>query len=330
MSVFTPKLRRLIAARWKANSIAHASGEYFRGMRFFTFHTKKEKVLGIKDSTQRLLQSHSLFVKLWAGTCDYREDRGEAMNVQKTGLLISACRKEKGLTQKQLAGQLNISDRTVSKWERGSGFPDISLLEPLADALGISVAGLLQGERVPASDTDAEVRRAVAVVYREMKARAKRKLGRTIALLFLSVFVIGFFVLMLDYSGVLLQNVAMEVPVGVYVNGDLIEKSNVSIHGKMKIFGRRSFAGQFAVSYVERTCRDGVTAHVEWDDGGEGYETIGYFAYGGSWDCGVEHFLYSSEDMTRFALKLEDGTVIATDTTDVPLLMLDEYYPLAW
>lgn len=61
------------------------------------------------------------------------------MAVQKTGTLISAVRKEKGLTQKQLAEQLHVSDRTISKWECGSGFPDISLLEPLADALDVSV-----------------------------------------------------------------------------------------------------------------------------------------------------------------------------------------------
>ncbi|MGE4276512.1 MAG: helix-turn-helix domain-containing protein [Lawsonibacter sp.] len=252
------------------------------------------------------------------------------MNAQKTGSLISACRKEKGLTQKQLAEQLHVSDRTVSKWERGAGFPDISLLEPLADALGISVTGLLQGERVPASESDTAVRNAVAVVYREMKNKAKKDLGRRAASVLLAVFVMGFFVLMLDYSGVFLKTVSMEIPVGVYVNGDFIEETSVSIHGKLRTFGHLSFVGQFAVAYVERTCRDGVTARISWGDGVEGYETIRYFAYGGSWDCGIESFLYSSEDMTRFALKLENGTVIATDAYDVPLMMLDEYYPLAW
>ena len=52
-----------------------------------------------------------------------------------TGALIAQLRKEQGLTQKQLAEQLHISDRTISKWERGAGFPDVSLLEPLADVL---------------------------------------------------------------------------------------------------------------------------------------------------------------------------------------------------
>ena len=64
------------------------------------------------------------------------------------GALIAQLRKEQGLTQKQLAEQLHISDRTISKWERGAGFPDVSLLEPLADALHCSVVSLLEGRLV--------------------------------------------------------------------------------------------------------------------------------------------------------------------------------------
>ena len=61
------------------------------------------------------------------------------MDRTKTGALIAAARKEQNMTQKELAAALHVSDRAVSKWERGAGFPDISLLEPLADALGLRV-----------------------------------------------------------------------------------------------------------------------------------------------------------------------------------------------
>ena len=50
------------------------------------------------------------------------------------------------MTQKELAAALHVSDRAVSTWERGAGFPDISLLEPLADTLGLGVLDLLRGE----------------------------------------------------------------------------------------------------------------------------------------------------------------------------------------
>jgi len=69
------------------------------------------------------------------------------MNNIKTGTLIRELRKEKGLTQNALAQQLHITDRAVSKWERGLCAPDISLLEPLAKILGVSIVELIEGER---------------------------------------------------------------------------------------------------------------------------------------------------------------------------------------
>ena len=69
------------------------------------------------------------------------------MNNIKTGNLIRELRKEKGFTQNDIAQQLHVTDRAVSKWERGLCAPDISLLEPLAKILEVSIAELIQGER---------------------------------------------------------------------------------------------------------------------------------------------------------------------------------------
>lgn len=68
------------------------------------------------------------------------------MNSYVTGNTIKSLRECRNLTQKQLADMLLISDKTVSKWETQRGLPDIMLLEPLAEALGVSVAELLSGE----------------------------------------------------------------------------------------------------------------------------------------------------------------------------------------
>ena len=70
------------------------------------------------------------------------------MDQIKTGKFIAEERKNKKLTQRQLAEILNISDKTISKWETGNGFPEISLLQPLCRALDISVNELLSGERL--------------------------------------------------------------------------------------------------------------------------------------------------------------------------------------
>ncbi len=65
-----------------------------------------------------------------------------------TGETIQTLRESLGLTQKQLADQLGITDKAVSKWETGRGLPDITLLPPIADAFHMSVAELLAGEKV--------------------------------------------------------------------------------------------------------------------------------------------------------------------------------------
>lgn len=70
------------------------------------------------------------------------------MNAQKMGNIISELRESKGMTQAQLAQRLNVSDKAISKWETGRGYPDISLVEQLADTLGISVIELFSGEDI--------------------------------------------------------------------------------------------------------------------------------------------------------------------------------------
>ena len=65
-----------------------------------------------------------------------------------TGGMIKALREKQGMTQAQLADRLCVTDKAVSKWETGRGLPDVSLLEPLAEALGISVIELFSGDRV--------------------------------------------------------------------------------------------------------------------------------------------------------------------------------------
>ena len=70
------------------------------------------------------------------------------LNPQKTGSLIATIRKQQNRTQQDLANELGVSSAAVSKWERGIGFPDVSLVEPLATSLGITIAELFKGERI--------------------------------------------------------------------------------------------------------------------------------------------------------------------------------------
>lgn len=76
------------------------------------------------------------------------------MNQDKIGKFISECRKNKKLTQAQLAEKLNITDRAISKWETGKGMPDSSIMLELCKELGISVNELLSGEMIKMEDYD--------------------------------------------------------------------------------------------------------------------------------------------------------------------------------
>ena len=71
------------------------------------------------------------------------------MSDNKIGSFIQLSRKEKGLTQKDLAEQIGVSDKTISKWENGNSVPDTAILNSLCEALDISVNELLSGEKLP-------------------------------------------------------------------------------------------------------------------------------------------------------------------------------------
>lgn len=68
------------------------------------------------------------------------------MDNHKTGTYISLMRRERNMTQKELAEKIGVTDKAVSRWETGRGFPDISVLKPLAEALGVTIAELINGE----------------------------------------------------------------------------------------------------------------------------------------------------------------------------------------
>ena len=248
------------------------------------------------------------------------------MDREKTGALIAAARKERGLTQKELAERLHISDRAVSKWERGAGFPDVSLLEPLADALGLSVLNLLRGEEQETLEPEGTVRHCLALLVRQTREKTRKRLGQILGSL-LALAVAGFVLFgILDRAGVFLRPVSQTVTAVVYSpDGELTGETTVTIDGKRKILGEKSFVGRFAIEAVEATCRENITAQIM---GVEGWQDVQYYRPGEFCSLGVERMLYITENMQSFGLKLEDGTIIATDEAYVPLLRSGYYYSI--
>ena len=82
------------------------------------------------------------------------------MNQYVTGAVIKSLREQKKLTQLQLAEKLGVSDKTISKWETGKGYPDITLLEPIADAFSVSVTELISGNTVTNSNVSSNMMRS--------------------------------------------------------------------------------------------------------------------------------------------------------------------------
>ncbi len=82
------------------------------------------------------------------------------MNQYVTGLVIKELREKNNITQSQLAERLGVSDKAVSKWETGRGYPDITLLEPIADAFKISLPELISGHQVKNVNVSANMMRS--------------------------------------------------------------------------------------------------------------------------------------------------------------------------
>lgn len=109
------------------------------------------------------------------------------MDQIKIGRFIAERRKSKGYTQRQLSDILRISDKTISKWECGNGFPEVSLLLPLCEELDISVNELLAGERVSDNDYRKKAEETMVNLVKEAQESKKK--------IILSAMVIGLVIL---------------------------------------------------------------------------------------------------------------------------------------
>lgn len=149
------------------------------------------------------------------------------IGAEQFGNFIAAMRRERGLTQKQLAEQLYLSNKAVSKWERGLSMPDIALLEPLAETLGVTVTELLHGEKEEENPAECmnrdgitaeEVRSFVAAAgdsaaeNREQYRKAKRKRMLLYAICLTITWVeVGLLYSLGEYVGITDEQISLDV-----------------------------------------------------------------------------------------------------------------------
>lgn len=114
---------------------------------------------------------------------------------EKFGAFVAQLRKEQGMTQKELAQKVYISDKAVSKWERGLSMPDITLLIPLAQALGITVTELLECQRLEQAAMDSgrveELMHRVITYSEETPAERQKRRGKEAALFVVSLITVA-------------------------------------------------------------------------------------------------------------------------------------------
>ena len=115
------------------------------------------------------------------------------MDKAKMGTFIKEQRMALGLTQQQLADQLHVTNKAVSRWETGNAYPDIALLDDLAATLSVSVEELCRGERIalPSADTNTLLSDVIAEVSQQKKDRAAKWL-RILCLSIFSVILLAF------------------------------------------------------------------------------------------------------------------------------------------
>lgn len=152
------------------------------------------------------------------------------MNQQKIGKFIAELRKEKNLTQEQLANQLNITKNAVSKWERGISLMDLSLLKPLSEILDISITELLNGERLSENElrskTENAIENTISISNDKIKKSKYKNIFLTICFL-LVISVICFF----GYKGYLLKEFTMKKPENSEeVAAALVPKKTIKIY----------------------------------------------------------------------------------------------------
>lgn len=143
------------------------------------------------------------------------------MDAKRFGAFVAEVRKEKNMTQADLAREIQVTDKAVSRWERGIGLPDINTIEPLAEALGVGIVELMKSERIGKTEIPAVVADEVLTDTFELIRRQRRQERRTvikifavIAMLILTVFLIdgmGWLIFALAYFPIICLLTAIAV-----------------------------------------------------------------------------------------------------------------------
>lgn len=210
------------------------------------------------------------------------------MNTQDFGKFISELRKEKGMTQLQLAEKLNVTDKAVSRWETGKNFPDIEIFEDLSKILEVSVSELLEGKRIEKEELIIVSEENVVKQIKKNKKNKKIYLVIIAIVTVLAIF-LGFFAM--SYSGLFNGVIYNKIPcysndvltimntVDGYISQDSDSEGEFIINNGFFFF--ESDKSTNDIFYLSGTCENGrsfyINTHYYEDTPEKNHSFIGEF-----------------------------------------------------
>lgn len=224
------------------------------------------------------------------------------MDNLQTGAFIRELRKEQSLTQKDLAGQLHITDRAVSKWERGLCAPDLATLEPLAKILGVTVTELLAGKRMEETPHKDETEEMVRSTLEYSRAELHQK-THTLKKGYLAIFLLIFALLLALFATLWWH--------GVF---DIVHRAESPDGGNLLTVYDRDIA-------IDRFSRDQrITVRTDYPPG-EGWSTVIYSGtfQGAWWSPDSDKFVLAFQDRETHRLVLHGHTSHSTSNLNVYL-----------
>ena len=154
------------------------------------------------------------------------------MDQIKTGNYIAGLRKEKNMTQRELAERINVSDKTISKWETGKSMPDLDCIGKLCETLGVSVNEIISGESLSADDYS---RKAEETIMTLMEENEKNKKGN-MAMMIVGIVMLIIAIIMLFFGG---GSMGMSISPALLIDFPSLILMTVFMTGLILVSGKR-------------------------------------------------------------------------------------------
>ena len=204
------------------------------------------------------------------------------MDLEKIGKFISKCRKNKNITQQELAEKLSVSDRTIGNWENGRNMPDLSLFKPLCEILDISINELLSGEKINNKKYQDKLTENIINLTIDSKKRLVKTIKRMILIigllfiiLFAGLYFYNYYEIDVKYdertmkcnfdNGVLTYNIIGNSVLNTYrITRTINNKKYIIFHSTINLYNKRNSNWEYGESFASLLNGDDVPYGFYW------------------------------------------------------------------